>query len=315
MRFRQKNDILYEYYHNESLLNSYPISHETFHESAFPGSNSCLHQKSGFTSGAGFSPAFNVNIRVNNQMCSFVFEDFLPLLDGKVSDFNWNKLPSSSQFGIIQILSELDDTIALFTRKFWSQLSYGSLTWGVIPFVSDVKAVLTAVENLSRDLSKFSYEDEVRVPVALEKRYSPYDLHSFVGEAVVRHTGFGDLSFQNEASVLLDRLGFHPDLATAWDLVPLSFVVDYLIPVGDFLEGFRQGGWVKCLLFNGWRTIKVTGRWTINHHSLVLSSDYEGFNRIFRNQLLTAEIDNQIDFQLPSLREMFNILYLLKQKH
>lgn len=169
---------------------------------------------------------------------------------------NWGKLPTSSEFGLIQAFAELDDTLALFTRKFWSELSYGSFTWGVLPFVSDVKALLETVKNLSIPLDAAQYEDAYTTSRNI--KVSPDGVHVFEGSLRVEYrlTGKLDLSFQDQASIWLDRLGFHPDIGTVWDLIPLSFAVDWLIPVGDFLDNLQRGGWVKTANFSGWSTSK-----------------------------------------------------------
>jgi hypothetical protein len=64
---------------------------------------------------------------------------------------DWSKLPSSSSFGIIQFFAELDDTLAMFTKRFLRKLSYGSVTWGVLPFIQDLRALAATLNNLSTD--------------------------------------------------------------------------------------------------------------------------------------------------------------------
>jgi hypothetical protein len=229
------------------------------------------------------------------------------------SSFDWGKLPSSSEFGIIQFFAELDDTIGLFALRFWKSLSYGSFTWGVMPFINDLKALIKSIENLEKDLSRFSYEDSTEIEVPdFDQREGKYGFVTSYGKVKLRKTGLGDISFQHPGSVFLDRVGFQPDLATAWDLVPLSFVVDYLIPIGDWLDSLRPGGWVQVMYFTGWITIKYDC--TVTHYNLDYSPsshtyDMKVFSRYHSNDVLVVETKTP-DFDVPSFRQLFNILYI-----
>lgn len=325
MRERIRRDYYNRYRENGGVMDvggkNLEAVFERFSESSYPGSNNCTHIKYGafpfytWTRLDGRYRWFFENCPAVPDLY-IIYQQLNPYL----VSLNWDKLPSSSQFGILQILAEIDDTLLMFTRKFWQSISYGSITWGVIPFVSDLVAVANAVANLALDLSQFSYEDELVVPIGYDYVPTVTDYNRLIvdGKAVLRHTGFGDLSFQNPASLALDWLALHPDLATAWDLIPFSFVVDYLFPVGDFLESFRGGGWVKALRFNGWRTCLITGTVTEEHASTGWptvrspSGSFSAFTRVFHNDILTVYADHDSpSFETPSIREMFNILYLL----
>jgi hypothetical protein len=189
-----------------------------------------------------------------------------------------------------------------------------------MPFVSELVSLSKAVQNLALDISSFHYEDTMTVPIKWETTVG-VNSFSYVGQATVHKTGIGDLGFQHPGSLALDWLGFHPDLATAWDLVPLSFVVDYLLPIGDFLESFRQGGWVKVMLFEGWITVfyDLSYTHTVDHpdYETATSSASEAtiFQRFQSNDVLVVQPDHALpSFETPSFREMFNMLYLLTQR-
>jgi hypothetical protein len=56
-----------------------------------------------------------------------------------------------------------------------------------------------------------------------------------------------------------DFLGFHPSPKLIWDLVPLSFAVDWVLPIGDMIDRISpQQGWVKAVSFTGWKMITAT---------------------------------------------------------
>jgi hypothetical protein len=256
-------------------------------------------------------------VQYSNYNFPPVFVNWWSLISGRANlyspSLNWRKLPTSSKFGIIQFFAELDDTLAIFTRKFWNQLSYGSVTWGLLPFVNDIKAVLETVSNMSVDLNSFSYEDELLRMFDFEHSLGAYEF-SIDGRSVTRCVGLGDLSLQTEAQRWLDRLGFHPDIGTAWDLVPLSFVVDWLLPVGSFLESIRARGWTRSMLFRGWKTYHVDASVTINMtapYSGTALFDLEAFGRNYVEVVLEVEnIDFEFEANEPSTLQLFNIVYI-----
>jgi hypothetical protein len=228
--------------------------------------------------------------------------------------FRWDRLPTSSRFSILQFLAELDDTLLLFTKRFWRELNYGSFTWGVLPFVNDVKAILETISSLSTDLSQVSYEE-----VISSSLHEPWVSGSGGYSVTVeqRLQGSLDLSASSGAAIWLDRLGFHPDIGTAWDLVPLSFVVDWILPVGDFLSQFYDRGWIKSAPFVGWRSVSFMG--TV--HNLYGGTEYlyatregpysyKGYARDFVRESCDLQTPASIDFSIPSLKELFNILYI-----
>lgn len=311
-----------------SVGNNPPFTGETVREiftDPGPGPGPCDHLKSSLTS-------YDLVHRSSGERLSmkgatgFVWENYsfspsrqhlLSHVSTAMSSFDWGKLPSSSEFGLIQFFAELDDTIGIFALKFWKSLSYGSVTWGLMPFVSELKALLKSIENLSADLSQFSYEDSQNVQVPMLSSQTPglpYYFETTYNSAKLRKTGSGDISFQHPGSIFLDQIGFQPDLATAWDLIPLSFVVDYFLPIGDFLDSLRSGGWVQVMYFTGWVTLKYD--FTVKHYntdyipSMNHSYDAKGFVRVHSNDVFTVE-NEAPTLEAPSFRELFNTLYIL----
>lgn len=310
MRTRQQRSSVYRRIEGGIVYDNIPMWLETFQESRYPGSNDCLHIRTTASSATGVNTS-GQQVVIENHPCPYGYADLTGQIAKVFTALNWDKLPTSTQSGIIQILAELDDTLAIFTRKFWQQLSYGSFTWGVLPFVSDLKAVLSAIKNLNENLADFSYEDSMVVPLNLS--YSPVNYYrvTFNGNAIVRKTGRADMSFLSEASQWLDRLGFHPDLATAWDLVPLSFLVDYLLPVGTYLESLRGGGWVKAIRFSGWTTCKITGEWSVTYHGANPTGQFVAFQRWKGDSILVTSDVGFPASEYPSLTELFNLFYVL----
>jgi len=236
--------------------------------------------------------------------------------------FDRTQLPTTNEAGLIQLLAEIDDTIAMFTLRFWKNLNYGALNWGIMPFISDLASTCRVVRNLAANLADFRYTD-MNYFVLDEKRPEPGTANGayWLGQCQckLRRNGSGDISDVPEWPKTLDRIGFHPDLATAWDLVPFSFVLDYVIPLGNYLESWR--GWVSEMTFTGWKTIKVEGTfhdsWDVGYtyepYELVWKFEY--FERGYENRtVLGIPPDSDIRLKAPSLKNMIDMLYLLLSK-
>lgn len=242
-----------------------------------------------------------------------------------VPDLDWGKLPSSTEANIISLIAEIDEILSTLTIKFWRQLSYGAVTWGIVPLISDIKAGLKAIINIGETIDGTQYEATTHTS---EKRTIPgaslccgdadWGDTWFVDKTIEYHA-IGKVYYQDlGASALLDRLGFHPDLATLWDLVPFSFVVDYIIPIGNFLESYRRGGWVKAVYFNGWVSAKARIRGHLYRGDTVPNEvpyDYSTYSRYPLSSVLIApEPDELPSLELPTFEEVFNMAYLGNKK-
>lgn len=309
----------------EVTFSSGSYTTEYFAESSYPGSNNCYHYRfkpyTGFYVVAGGYPHYWENTTHLLPRPDSEFGTGMPLSakgHRAMTALNWEKLPTSSKFGILQFLAELDDTLKTFTLKFWKSLSYGSFTWGVLPLVQDVQAVSETIANLSAGIGKLvPYEDEIKFHDTVDL-VGVYDTYTCNSDVTVRQSGFVSYPDGTEILQSYDSFGFHPDLSTAWDLVPLSFVVDYLLPVGDWLDSLRHKGWCRTMNFSGWSTIRVRGvctqtKWTGGTGFAPQPVEYDYFKRDKLSLILEIDDFPKQDpelFKLPSLKQMFNMLYI-----
>jgi hypothetical protein len=231
----------------------------------------------------------------------------------------WHKLPTSSEFSAIQFFAELDDTIAIFTRKFWKQLSYGSANWGLVPFVNDVIAFLEVLKSFTIDTSNFDYKNRYFMhdrPFVVENANDRFE-GTFQG--MFHLSGQGNIHVSNDAAIWLDRLGVHPDISTFWDLVPLSFVIDWLLPVGAFLDSIVGPGWVRNVHFKGNYSVK----WSVEgtHISKIFPSESKqtykvhGYRRTGIDQLVIIPGMQELGLDMayishPSWVEAFSMAYI-----
>lgn len=302
---------------------------ESFWESNFPGPCACVHHKYPVKS-------FQLSTRSSSEVYSWSNYPLMPSayafgrefagVNDAMNTLNWKKIPSSSDFSLINILWEIEETIALFTMKFWRELNYGSFTWGVMPFIQDLQALVKAIGKL-RDYSfeDFPYTDTETVPVN-DVHPLKGDIYSDLfyieahGKVRVRKTGRGSVSKADIPGAILDFLGVHPDLATAWDLVPLSFVVDYFFHVSDYLENMRNGGWIKTIDFSGWLTLSTKTDLLIykQAHPSVWATQfipagfYERFIRLSvpQRRLTVGKPPAPKMPEIPDLTKLFNTFYV-----
>lgn len=233
----------------------------------------------------------------------------------------------NNNFELLPFLFDLDDTLAMFTKKFWAQLSYGSLSWGVLPFISDLKSLIDTCRDIQSDLAK-SYEKYVGKRVTRRFTYKKYFLSTsksgswnqlYEGTVVLQGNivdfDMPDTAF--EASlVLLDELGLNLDLKTVWDVIPFSFVLDYFLPIGDALEALHPRGWFSPRFkFNGTVSfdIEITSTWNRGLTSNVAYAPSNArvyWRDIINDNTLSTRPTVEPEWTCPSWREIFNTYYL-----
>lgn len=288
-----------------------------------PGPGSCYHIKyEPFTGYCGYGGGqHHYGKNMTTQWCgSGLTPPMLDRIKLMQYDLNWNKLPTSSQFGLLQFIAELDDTLLMFSKKFLSKLSYGAITWGVLPFVSEMKAFLDALERIFRryssDNSAYFYEDQISESMVDEYISSGVRWRSSV-DVKVRHTGRVHMPTPDILQ-FFDLIGFQPSLSTVWDLIPLSFALDWFIPIGSYLDNLKHSeGWVSQIYFNGWTTTSLS----VTIVPIDVPSDpnwkpagtykYTSFERVAQGRILNdVTYKPKVKFSLPDFMELFNTLYL-----
>lgn len=110
---------------------------------------------------------------------------------------------------------------------------YLGIKYGILPTIDDVQHIAGAVKRISPflDLNGF------------ETYRSSSSASSLVNsDTTVTSEQHLKLAVKNEDSGLLalakglERIGMFPSLENIWDLIPYSFVIDWLVNVGDFLK-------------------------------------------------------------------------------
>lgn len=226
----------------------------------------------------------------------------------------------------------MDGTLATFTLKFWKQISYGSVNWGVLPLISDLKGLYASasdvffqhdalIKEFEKGSHNISYHWEWQRSYPRASPMKSYDVFfkgtvRLSGRRVVTPPPVDD--FLGFLYFMLDELGVHPDLKTVWDIVPLSFVADYFLPIGDSLEAIHPRGWYHP-------TAYFSGGLTISGETVTLNiplSEYRPggvrarhnvYRRVYGvNNILPTRPPMKIQWQSPNARELFNTAYLAR---
>lgn len=118
------------------------------------------------------------------------------------------------------------------TIERWLELQYG---WK--PLLQDVYGSCDALSKRVGDHWRVTAKATVKVDVDVEKTYDvfPYPVR-------VRATGLDscmvriDAMPSNDLVISLSQLGILNPALVAWELVPFSFVLDWMLPIGDYLD-------------------------------------------------------------------------------
>lgn len=113
----------------------------------------------------------------------------------------------------------------------WLQLQYG---W--IPLLSDMKA---GAELLSHQLNvpfrqRYSARVKVSESIKGDQATHPYEFYWFA--KVVSSNSRQIIAYMSEEPSVASLTGMLDPELVAWELVPLSFVADWVIPIGAYLE-------------------------------------------------------------------------------
>lgn len=148
--------------------------------------------------------------------------------------------------------------------------TYLFMTYGVAPLVRDIFTACEVLENRWKDKPDIR---SIRTTLKSDFRYLRPDTFGRWGTGVglkqgkIKRTASARLVYvvDNPVFKTLDECGVLNPLSIAWELVPLSFVVDWFIPVGKFLSNVVPPQGVRFM--KGYTLLKGEGQ--------IESSDYD----------------------------------------
>lgn len=157
-----------------------------------------------------------------------------------------------------------------------------SVNFGWVPFVRDIKTIVTRIYTLREDIEKYLKSANTWRTLHFQKGLSPYTFRdaAWLSDVVTDTTVsgvYGDFKFMEDItrgvtfrhvrkrsvdfvrytatmnyrynvplahnvldtiSAAMDRFGMNPSISDIWELIPFSFVVDWVFDVGHWLDQF-----------------------------------------------------------------------------
>lgn len=241
------------------------------------------------------------------------------------------KLATSNQADLLTNMAELDDTLLMMSKNIKKSASYGGYQWGWAPLISDIMATNDAASNVAKSLlsngqrtNSYTTKDTFTVKsmkVPLSVGIGPPIHFQHIWDVVIKYSG--KISYENDICAFYDYMGFHPSPKLFWDLVPLSFAVDYVLPIGDMLKSITPSkGWVKSANFTGWRVITAKVREVTSfipgldygkYNTVTYGGKLEFVNRDFLDGIMLEQknISKTIEaFKMPTWQQAFDLTYL-----
>lgn len=94
----------------------------------------------------------------------------------------------------------------------------------------------------------------------------------FSGRAEYRTTCTATYKCRNDALSVLTQLGLLNPLSVAWEIVPFSFVIDWLLPVGDFLSSLTADAGLELLDYSTSVGVKIDGTFEASYSEIVYTT-------------------------------------------
>lgn len=194
----------------------------------------------------------------------------------------------------------------------WLELQYG---W--LPLLGDIHGAFEAVIRGIRDM-EYTVVARRNISTQLDLPPKPFHYKRWEPQGEVTE-GCSTVLWAKISSGILDTLnslGLLNPALVAWELVPFSFVVDWLFPVGATLNALT--GTVGLDFVSGTRTTRVSGRYIVSgcnqqgYWSGSMPSLEIEMNCISRAVLNSFPIHSGVYFKNPfSIKHAANLLALL----
>jgi hypothetical protein len=153
----------------------------------------------------------------------------------------------------------------------WLELQYG---W--LPLISDSFEAAKAFEEISNGPRRTTFKASVSQPLLEELSISAANF-----SCVVKGRKSRRLQYEMYEEMSANRqLGLYDPMSIAWELTPWSFVVDWFVPVGTYLDNLNQ-------------IPHLSGRWLINDYC---KYEMQSPDWIWKNQNQLSTGNPQVPF-------------------
>lgn len=209
----------------------------------------------------------------------------------------------AKQWSLVNNILEIDEIPEVVAKIATARSKWLDWQFGVWPLVQDLRTLYGNLTNFRNQirlykeqnglLRRFSY----RLPIKLGQGSDTWpgywnlgltnptftEVSRCTGRATVSVPGFDELD--NNLRVLLDVIGLHLDPEVVYDAIPFSWMLDWIVPIGDYLASFGDRRWVKP-------TIKFErASWSVHRRGvfdckIVPGGSYNGWSGSFVGQIV-----------------------------
>lgn len=174
--------------------------------------------------------------------------------------------------------------------------AYAATNWGIKPLVNDIRSLLKLMaEGIRRD--EFA---KIQCAVVENQQHPHYSSRFSASGSWEIGCEIGcSYTVRNPELLAASMLGLTNPFHTAWNLLPLSFVVDWFISVGSFLQGL--GATIGLDFVGGYRTEFVKSKNLRFYDSAVPISGYEGEPSVSRGDAFAFRRVPLYDWPSPSI--------------
>ena len=175
------------------------------------------------------------------------------------------------------------------------------------PTMDDIHS---ACEQMSEPLPSESYSGSRSTSISVETATGPYVFRTMSHD--IRHETGAFVVLENPNLFLASELGLVNPLSIAWELIPGSFVLDWLFDIGGFLGSFSDFAGVK--VERPWQSHKLTYSDTLRMNISTRSCYGRGVGFIRDNSLIRPMPNLQVEANLgSSLTRAANAIALATQ--
>lgn len=190
-------------------------------------------------------------------MVRTISEDLYKILRTLSGRFSKRALIAAARLTPAQLLKHPDRIL----RKLGDE--WMTYRYGIMPLVYSYRDIVKLTKRgINVTTRKRKVIDPTPTNVSLPSSSTKYGWTKYVGNKVVSATVFQHFDFERLAQ--LSGLGLNP-LATAWELIPYSFVIDWFVNVGDYISRQTAGSFASlCQACISLRT-RTVNQWFIHY--------------------------------------------------
>jgi len=141
--------------------------------------------------------------------------------------------------------------------------------FAIEPFINDLKSLATVADHIDRQIERLEQAELVAHNTVIDEAEALPFRHACHHQDVNRiRTVTATCCYKpvkrvcRIGEVWTDSLGLNKPLSIAWELVPLSFVVDYFVGIGEFLAQFNPEDYIPYTLVYEGYSVKDETVWS-----------------------------------------------------